>query len=203
MSKSLHKVTHDLQVRIQEIAYMMWESAGRQQGMALEYWLAAEKEVLATFQAAAERMMPATKTEASSTVTAVPTKQSTATPIVDNSTSKSEPTAPKPAKPGPSASKPEPAVASASDEAEPRSAEAKPATTTKTATKPASRRTTSRGRAKADPRHGFCREHSTLSIEGLITIGSRRACGSGKVCLVNGTPNPAWMSFPGSSCPWH
>lgn len=51
-------MTEDIQNRVREVAYVMWESAGRQHGMALEYWLAAEREVLATMQAAAERLMP-------------------------------------------------------------------------------------------------------------------------------------------------
>lgn len=49
----------DIQDRVSEVAYLMWESAGRQHGMALEYWLAAEREVISTMQSAAERMMPA------------------------------------------------------------------------------------------------------------------------------------------------
>ncbi|QLH39233.1 MAG: DUF2934 domain-containing protein [Defluviicoccus sp.] len=58
MSNTLHEMTKDMQVRIRELAYLMWESAGRQHGMAMEYWLQAEQEVVSTLQAAAERMMP-------------------------------------------------------------------------------------------------------------------------------------------------
>jgi hypothetical protein len=58
MSNKLQEMTQDIQARISELAYMMWESAGRQQGMAMEYWLKAEKEVMSTFQAAASHMMP-------------------------------------------------------------------------------------------------------------------------------------------------
>jgi hypothetical protein len=58
MSEEIQKMTQEIQRRISELAYLMWESAGRQHGMAMEYWLAAEREVLATMQAAAERMMP-------------------------------------------------------------------------------------------------------------------------------------------------
>jgi hypothetical protein len=36
----------ELQVRIREVAYMLWEAAGRDHGRALEFWLAAEQEVL-------------------------------------------------------------------------------------------------------------------------------------------------------------
>jgi hypothetical protein len=49
----------DIQDRVREVAYLMWESAGRQHGMALEYWLSAEREVITTMQAASDRMMPA------------------------------------------------------------------------------------------------------------------------------------------------
>jgi hypothetical protein len=69
MSNDLHQMTQDLQTRIRELAYLMWESAGRQQGMAMEYWLKAESEVMSAVQAAA-RMLPggttakSTKTEA-------------------------------------------------------------------------------------------------------------------------------------------
>ena len=56
MSNKIDELTQNIQERVQEIAYLMWESAGRQQGMAMEYWLAAEKEVLATMQSAATAM---------------------------------------------------------------------------------------------------------------------------------------------------
>lgn len=48
----------DIQDRVREVAYLMWESAGRQHGMAMEYWLAAERDVISTMQSATERMMP-------------------------------------------------------------------------------------------------------------------------------------------------
>jgi hypothetical protein len=57
MSNGLRELTEDMQQRIREVAYLMWESAGRQHGMAMQYWLKAECEVLATWQAATERMM--------------------------------------------------------------------------------------------------------------------------------------------------
>ncbi|WP_223291902.1 DUF2934 domain-containing protein [Defluviicoccus vanus] len=74
MTNSLHQLAHDIQMRIRDLAYIMWESAGRQQGMALEYWLAAEKEVLDTFQAAAGKVVPAasTSTSAESDAAAIP-----------------------------------------------------------------------------------------------------------------------------------
>ena len=45
--------SQEIQDRIRELAHSMWESAGRLQGLATEYWVAAEKEVLATMRAAA------------------------------------------------------------------------------------------------------------------------------------------------------
>ena len=76
MSNDLHQMTQDLQARIRELAYLMWESAGRQHGAAMEYWLKAESEVLSTLQAAA-RILPGakpaklTKPEAGTPATAV------------------------------------------------------------------------------------------------------------------------------------
>jgi Protein of unknown function (DUF2934) len=58
MSNKLQEMTQDIQARVREAAYLMWESAGRQQGMAMEYWLKAERDVLATLQSTAERLMP-------------------------------------------------------------------------------------------------------------------------------------------------
>ncbi|MFZ1413336.1 MAG: DUF2934 domain-containing protein [Defluviicoccus sp.] len=55
--------SQEIQDRIRELAHAMWESAGRLQGLATEYWLAAEKEVLATMRAAAERLTPGEKPE--------------------------------------------------------------------------------------------------------------------------------------------
>ena len=55
--------SQDIQDRIRELAHAMWEWAGRQQDMALHYWVAAEKEVLATMRAAAEKLMPGEKPE--------------------------------------------------------------------------------------------------------------------------------------------
>ena len=65
MKDDIKKMTQDVQDRIRELAYMMWEAAGRQQGMASEYWLAAEREVLKTMQRAAEAIMPSSGKAAS------------------------------------------------------------------------------------------------------------------------------------------
>ena len=41
----------------------MWEWAGRQQDKAMDYWVAAEKEVLESLRATAERLTPGEKPE--------------------------------------------------------------------------------------------------------------------------------------------
>lgn len=55
--------SQEIQDRIRELAHSMWESAGRLQGLATEYWLAAEKEVTATMRVAAERLTLGEKRE--------------------------------------------------------------------------------------------------------------------------------------------
>ncbi|MBK8175177.1 MAG: DUF2934 domain-containing protein [Rhodospirillales bacterium] len=64
MSTMLHEMTEDVQTRVRELAYLMWESAGRQQGMAMQYWLLAESEVLSAMKQAAITMMPGSRSEA-------------------------------------------------------------------------------------------------------------------------------------------
>ena len=55
--------SQEIQDRIRELAHSMWEWAGRQRDVALHYWVAAEKEVLATMRAAADKLMPGEKPE--------------------------------------------------------------------------------------------------------------------------------------------
>jgi hypothetical protein len=81
MSNELHQMTQDIQTRIRELAYLMWESAGRQQGMAMEYWLKAESEVLSTLQAAATHMLPGT-TAAKTAKTEVKSVPSASAPAI-------------------------------------------------------------------------------------------------------------------------
>lgn len=71
MGKSFQEIAENIQERVRQVAYLMWESAGRQHGMALEYWLAAESDVLKTMQAAAESLMPREAKENPKPVTAV------------------------------------------------------------------------------------------------------------------------------------
>jgi hypothetical protein len=73
MGEDNKNYSQEIQDRIRELAYSMWESAGRLQGLATEYWLAAEKEVLATMRAAADNLTPGKKPEKAeeSTTTAV------------------------------------------------------------------------------------------------------------------------------------
>ena len=55
--------SQEIQDRIRELAHSMWEWAGRQQDAALEYWVAAEKEVLASLRATAEKLTRGGKPE--------------------------------------------------------------------------------------------------------------------------------------------
>jgi Protein of unknown function (DUF2934) len=59
MSADVKNLTKDVQDRIRDLAYLMWESAGKQQNMALQYWLNAEREILTSMQAATEVMLAA------------------------------------------------------------------------------------------------------------------------------------------------
>lgn len=47
MGESKPRRRDEAQLRIREAAYLMWEAAGRQHGRSLEYWLAAERELIA------------------------------------------------------------------------------------------------------------------------------------------------------------
>lgn len=49
--------------RIEKLAYLLWEMAGRHHGMSLDYWLAAEREIM-TRDAKAARQRPAAETPA-------------------------------------------------------------------------------------------------------------------------------------------
>ncbi len=59
MNTDIKNLAMDVHDRIRTLAYLMWESAGRQQNMALQYWLNAEQEVLRSMQAATDIMMSA------------------------------------------------------------------------------------------------------------------------------------------------
>jgi hypothetical protein len=58
MSTDVKNLTKDIQNRIRDLAYLMWESAGKQQNMALQYWLNAEREILTSVQAATDVILP-------------------------------------------------------------------------------------------------------------------------------------------------
>ena len=77
-----------MQLRIRETAYLMWEAAGQQHGRSLEFWLAAERELLAFPDA--ERAP--TVAEAPSDATA-PTTASTGAPRPPDSPSGKVPAA--------------------------------------------------------------------------------------------------------------
>jgi hypothetical protein len=99
MGKSFQEIAENIQERIRQVAYLMWESAGRQHGMAMEYWLAAESDVLKTMQAAAESLMPSEAKE--NPKPAIPVAQALAAPVAEPA-----PAAPAPAV-KPEAAKPE------------------------------------------------------------------------------------------------
>ena len=63
MSEDDKKHGQEIESRIREVAYLIRESAGRLSDMAQEYWVAAEKEVLATWRRATEQILPGEKTE--------------------------------------------------------------------------------------------------------------------------------------------
>ena len=81
MGKSFQEIAENIQERVRQVAYLMWESAGRQHGMAMEYWLAAESDVLRTMQAAAERLVPREAKETPKPAT--PVAQPPAQPVVE------------------------------------------------------------------------------------------------------------------------
>jgi hypothetical protein len=58
MTDLFRELTTGVQARTFELACLMWEAAGRQQGMALEYWITVENEVYSLLKATATRMMP-------------------------------------------------------------------------------------------------------------------------------------------------
>lgn len=58
MTVDIKNLTRDAQERIRNLAYLMWDSAGRQQNMALQYWLDAEREIFSSMQAATDAIMP-------------------------------------------------------------------------------------------------------------------------------------------------
>lgn len=130
MSNSLQ----DLQDRIRELAYLMWEAAGRQQGMALEYWVAAERAILNTWQAAADRMLP----QAASSAEATPAPSVASPPAPATADAAAAAAAP------PEAPLPAPAPASAATPAP--AAEPDPPAAAKP--KPAARRVASRSKTK-------------------------------------------------------
>jgi hypothetical protein len=142
MSNEVQNMTQEIQDKVRELAYLMWESAGRQQGMAMNYWLTAEKDILNTMQAAAEKVMP-TEQKTPTASKAVPAK------------AKAEAAPPKPAKPE-AAPAPAPAATTAKPAA-PKPAAATPAATTSSAAKPAAAKPAAAkpaGRTAAKPAAG-------------------------------------------------
>jgi Protein of unknown function (DUF2934) len=150
MSNELHQMTQDLQTRIRELAYLMWESAGRQQGMAMEYWLKAESEVLSTLQAAATSMLPGTrsaktaKTEARPVPSATPAIAGKPAPVA----AAAPPVRPAPVAPAAPAAPVTAAAAAATKAAARPAIKATPAESRSPAEKPAANKAARRGKAK-------------------------------------------------------
>jgi Protein of unknown function (DUF2934) len=142
MSNELHEMTQDLQTRIRELAYLMWESAGRQQSMAMEYWLKAESEVLSTLQAAATSMLPGTRSAKTAETEAKPVPS--ATPAIAG---KPAPVAPPAAPTTLEAPVSAPATAATKAAAGP-ATRATPAESRSPAAKPAAQKATARGKTK-------------------------------------------------------
>ncbi|MBK8909588.1 MAG: DUF2934 domain-containing protein [Rhodospirillales bacterium] len=63
MSNDIQKMSQDFQHRVREVAYFMWEAAGRPVGMAMQFWVEAEQQVFKTMQVATEAMMPSARHE--------------------------------------------------------------------------------------------------------------------------------------------
>lgn len=98
MNTEIMALIKDIQDRVREVAYMMWESAGRQHGMAMNYWLAAERDVIETMQSAAERMIPAdppSEGDAAASPASAPPAQKPA-PRLETPVAKAAPVAPPP-----------------------------------------------------------------------------------------------------------
>ncbi len=114
MNTDILALVKDIQDRVREVAYLMWESAGRQHGMALEYWLAAERDVISTMQSAAERMMPGQAPGPEAANEAAPVSQ-TSEAVVE--ASEAVKAVPAPAEPASAAAAEEPVPASQASEA--------------------------------------------------------------------------------------
>jgi len=140
MSQDVKKMMQDMQDRIREVAYLMWESAGRQHGMATEYWHAAEREVREALEAASERMKPsaAPKQEVKKPVAPEPAATKPAAPAPAKPAPKPAPKPTAPAAEAPARAKPAPKPAP-KPAAPAAKAAAKPAPAPKPAAKPAAK----------------------------------------------------------------
>lgn len=50
--------SQELHDRIRELAYLLWEAAGRRHGLSLDYWLAAETEVMVAMRNRSDNKNP-------------------------------------------------------------------------------------------------------------------------------------------------
>lgn len=68
--------TNDIQERIRTLAYLMWETAGRQHGLATDYWLAAERHVYDSMEAAGSKLFDAYEATAKAATKRTPRRKS-------------------------------------------------------------------------------------------------------------------------------
>ena len=128
----MEKETED---RVREMAYLMWEQAGRQMGMAAEFWLAAEREVLKTMSAMAGACAPGKPADAEmAQAKSAPAAKSDPAPDAKSAAPKAE-AAPAKAETTPAKAKVETAAAPAKAESKPKTTSRKTTAARSTKTK--------------------------------------------------------------------
>lgn len=187
MSQDVKKIMHDMQDRIREVAYLMWESAGRQHGMATEYWHAAEREVRAAFEAAHDKMRPssAAKQEAKAPAPQAEASPSKAEAKAPAPAPQAQPPAPKEEAKAPVAPAPQPKPAAAAPstpaaKSQPKAAapQAKPASKPAPASKRAAKPTAAAGKAPAKTA-AATGGYKTEKIEGIGPAYARKLAALG------------------------
>jgi hypothetical protein len=145
MSDEMKKLTQDVQDRVRETAYLLWEAAGKPIGMAMQFWLEAEKQVLQTMRAATDAILPSSrraKPKATESEAPKPMKAALARP-------EAKPAAPAPAAPSaPKAAAPAPSPPKAAAPAPAPAARSGTTAAAKPAEKAAAKKPTTRGKTK-------------------------------------------------------
>jgi hypothetical protein len=106
MSDDMKKLTQDVQDRVRETAYLLWEAAGKPIGMAMQFWLEAEKQVLQTMRAATDAILPSSRRAKAKAPESEAPKP--AAPAPKAAEPKPAPPAPKPVTPAPKTAAPSP-----------------------------------------------------------------------------------------------